>query len=174
MEPSATIRPATTADLDAINGIYNHEVLHGVATWDEAPWSAEARLAWFEERTRLGDPVLVAQLHTAGRAGGGVGFGYLSPYRARTGWRFTAEDTLYVAPQAQRQGIGAALLGALVEAARARGLHALVAVIEAGNVGSIALHARFGFVEAGRKREVGFKFSRWLDLVEMELLLPPS
>ena len=169
MEPAATIRPATAADLDAINAVYNHEVLHGTATWDETPWTVQARLDWFAERTRLGDPVLVAE-----REGRVVGFGYLSPYRARTGWRFTAEDTLYLAPSAQRQGVGAALLGALVEAARARGLHALVAVIEAGNAGSIALHARFGFVEAGRKREVGFKFSRWLDLVEMELLLPPS
>lgn len=169
MEPVAHIRPATAADLDAINGIYNHEVAHGVATWDETPWTPAARLAWFEERMALGDPVLVAE-----QAGRVVGFGYLSPYRARTGWRFTAEDTLYLAPEAQRQGIGTLVLGALVEAARERGLHALVAVIEAGNAGSIALHARFGFVEVGRKREVGFKFSRWLDLVEMELLLPPS
>lgn len=169
MEPAATIRPATAVDLDAISGIYNYEVLHGVATWDEQPWTPQARLDWFAERQRLGDPVLVAE-----RGGEVVGFGYLSPYRARTGWRFTAEDTLYLAPDAQRQGIGTTLLGALVEAARGRGLHALVAVIEAGNAGSIALHMRFGFVEVGRKREVGFKFSRWLDLVEMELLLSPS
>lgn len=174
MDAAATIRTAIAADLDAINGIYNHEVLHGVATWDEQPWGAEARLEWFREREELGDPVLVAQSQVSGRDVAVVGFGYLSPYRVRSGWRFTAEDTLYLAPEAQRQGIGTALLGALVEAARARGLHALVAVIEAGNVGSIALHARFGFVEVGRKREVGFKFSRWLDLVEMELLLPPS
>ena len=110
MEPAAVVRPATVADLDAINAVYNHEVLHGVATWDETPWTAAARLTWFEERTRLGDPVLVAE-----RAGSVVGFGYLSPYRARTGWRFTAEDTLYLAPEAQRQGVGTALLGALVE-----------------------------------------------------------
>lgn len=169
MKPAATVRPATAADLAAINGIYNHEVLHGVATWDEQPWTAQARLDWFTERQRLADPVLVAE-----RGGEVVGFGYLSPYRARTGWRFTAEDTLYLAPDAQRQGIGTTLLGALVEAAQARGLHALVAVIEAGNAGSIALHARFGFVEVGRKRQVGYKFSRWLDLVEMERLLPSS
>lgn len=169
MEPAATIRPATAADLDAINAVYNHEVLHGVATWDEQPWTAQARLAWFDERQRPGDPVLVAE-----RGGEVVGFGYLSPYRARTGWRFTAEDTLYLAPRAQRQGIGTVLLGALVQEARARGLHVLVAVIEAGNAGSIALHARFGFVEVGRKRQVGYKFNRWLDLVEMELLLPSS
>jgi phosphinothricin acetyltransferase len=100
-----------------------------------------------------------------------VGFGYLSPYRARTGWRFTHEDTLYIAPEAQRSGAGTAMLDALIHAARDRGLHALVAVIEAGNVGSIALHQRLGFTVVGTKREVGFKFERWLDLTEMQLLL---
>jgi len=164
--PSFLIRRATVADLEAINGIYNHEVLTGVATWDETPWTAEARLEWFEERVRLDDTVLVAE-----RGDAVVGFGYLSPYRSRSGWRFTAEDTLYITPEAQRSRIGSAILASLIEAASARDLHVLVAVIEAGNAGSIALHARFGFTEVGVKREVGFKFGRWLDLVEMQLRL---
>lgn len=166
-DTASVIRTATTVDLEAINAIYNHEVLTGVATWDETPWTPEARLAWFEERTRLDDTVLVAE-----RGGAVVGFGYLSPYRARTGWRFTAEDTLYITPEAQRCGLGTAILDRLIEAGRERDLHALIAVIEAGNVGSIALHARFGFTAVGVKREVGFKFGRWLDLVEMQLRLP--
>jgi L-amino acid N-acyltransferase YncA len=166
MEPRFLIREAQKADLDAINAIYNREVLEGVATWDEEPWSADARAAWFAERSRLGDAVLVAE-----RADVLAGFGYLSPYRARSGWRFTHEDTLYIAPEAQRSGAGAAILEALIRAARVRELHALIAVIEAGNVGSIALHERFGFGVVGTKREVGFKFGRWLDLVEMQLLL---
>jgi L-amino acid N-acyltransferase YncA len=160
------IRPARPSDLDAINAIYNHEVRTGVATWDEEPWSAAARAVWFAERTGRGDPVYVAE-----QAGEVVGFAYLAPYRARSGYRFTAEDTLYIAPQAQRQGIGLVLLADLIQAARARGMHALVAVIEAENLGSIALHRRFGFTEAARKHEVGFKFGRWLDVVEMELRL---
>lgn len=167
MDAGTVIRAARDADLEAINAIYNHEVLTGVATWDEEPWTSAARAAWFEERAARGDTVLVAE-----RAGRVVGFGYLAPYRARSGWRFTAEDTLYIAPDAQRSGVGTFILEALITAARDDGLHALVAVIEAGNLASIGLHARFGFVEVGRKREVGLKFGRWLDLVEMELLLP--
>ncbi len=166
MDSRFLIREASEADLEAINGIYNREVLQGVATWDEQPWSSEARADWFAERVRGGDAVLVAE-----RAGVVVGFGYLSPYRARTGWRFTHEDTLYIAPEAQRSGAGTAMLDALIHAARDRELHALVAVIEAGNVGSIALHQRFGFTVVGTKREVGFKFGRWLDLIELQLLL---
>lgn len=166
MDARFLIREAQPADLDAINAIYNREVVEGVATWDEQPWSADARAAWFAERTRLGDAVLVAE-----RGDAVVGFGYLAPYRARSGWRFTHEDTLYIAPEAQRSGAGTAVLDALIRAARARELHALIAVIEAGNVGSIALHERFGFNAVGTKREVGFKFERWLDLVEMQLLL---
>lgn len=168
MDERFLIREAQAGDLEAINAIYNREVLEGVATWDEQPWSAEARAAWFAERTRGGDAVLVAE-----RAGSVMGFGYLSPYRARSGWRFTHEDTLYIAPEAQRSGAGTAMLDALIRAARARELHSLIAVIEAGNVGSIALHQRFGFTVVGTKREVGFKFGRWLDLVEMAIVMAP-
>lgn len=160
------IRPATHADLEAINRIYNHEVRTGVATWDEQPWPATLREAWFADRDPATEPVLVAV-----RAGSVVGFGYLSQYRARSGYRFTREDTLYIDPAHQRHGVGRALLAALIAAAREAGMHTLVAVIEAENVASIELHAHAGFTVAGRKREAGFKFARWLDVVELQLLL---
>ena len=145
-----TIRPATAADLAAINRIYNDEVLHGTATWDEQPWSAEQRRAWLEDRD-ASTPVLVAE------AGGEVaGFGYLSQYRPKVGYRFTREDTVYVDPRFHRRGIGGELL---------------VALIEATNIASVALHERYRFELIGTEREVGFKFGRWLDSVYMELLL---
>ena len=160
-----TIRPATAADLAAINRIYNDEVLHGTATWDEQPWSAEQRRAWLEDRD-ASTPVLVAE------AGGEVaGFGYLSQYRPKVGYRFTREDTVYVDPRFHRRGIGGELLVALIEAARRSDVHALIAVIEATNIASVALHERYRFELIGTEREVGFKFGRWLDSVYMELLL---
>lgn len=166
MTAQLVIRAAATADLDAINRIYNAEIATGVATWDEEPWSAEVRATWFTERQAASDAVLVAV-----RADRVIGFAYLSPYRSKRGYRFTREDTLYVEPAEHRRGVGRALLGASIDAARAARRHALVAMIEASNAASIALHARLGFAEVGRKREVGFKFGRWLDLVEMQLLL---
>ena len=165
MNPPALLRPATRADREAINAIYNREVLEGVATWDEEPWTPEARLAWFEAR-EPSFPALVADVE-----GSVAGYAYLSLYRPRSGYRFTRENTLYIEPAHQGRGIGRLLLGALIEQARAGGIHSVIAVIEAQNAASIALHERFGYTIAGTKHEAGFKFGRWLDVVEMELLL---
>jgi phosphinothricin acetyltransferase len=167
MGPTATIRPATAADLPAINAIYNREVREGVATWDEAPWTTEDRARWFAEHTAdPTQPVLVTE-----RDGAVAGFACLSLLSSRTGYRFTREDTLYIEPAYHRRGLGIALLDALIAHARADGMHALVAKIEAGNAASLALHARCGFTHAGAQPELGFKFGRWLDLVTMQRLL---
>jgi phosphinothricin acetyltransferase len=101
-----------------------------------------------------------------------VGYAYAGPYRPRPAYRFTVEDSLYLAPQAQRRGIGTALLARLIETCTARGARQMVAVIgDAANAGSIAVHARAGFVEAGRLAQVGRKFDRWLDIVLMQRAL---
>jgi len=164
--PEVLIRPATEADLPAINAIYNREILEGVATWDTEPWPAEARLAWFHEHTDPGEVVLSAE------AGGEVvGFGYLARYRVRLGYRFTREDTVYVRPDFQRAGVGRRLLAALLDEARRSGMHAVIARIEAGNAGSIALHRSLGFEVLGEERETGRKFDRWLSLVQMQIVL---
>lgn len=166
MLPEVTIRPATTADLPAINAIYNREILEGVATWDLEPWPAEARRAWFYEHTHPGEVVLAAE------AGGEVvGFGYIERYRVRLGYQFTREDTVYVRPDFQRAGVGRRLLVALLDEARRTGMHAVVARIEAGNTGSIALHRSLGFEVLGEERETGRKFDRWLSLVQMQIVL---
>ncbi len=160
------IRTATEADLPAINAIYNREILEGVATWDMEPWTQEARLAWFHEHTAPAEVVLVAE------AGGEVvGFGYLARYRVRLGYRFTREDTLYIRPDFQRSGVGRSLLSALLDEARRAEMHVVVARIEAGNTGSIALHRSLGFEVVGEEHETGRKFDRWLSLVFMEVVL---
>ena len=161
----AEVRPATEADLEAINAIYNHEVLHGTATWDLELWSLAQRREWFAEHDDS-TPVVVAEV-----GGQVVGFAYLSWYRSKAGYRFTREDTLYVAPAYQGRSIGAQLLGRLIEEARRLTMRALIAVIDSGNGVSIALHARFGFVQTGHHPQIGRKFDRWLDSVTMVLLL---
>jgi L-amino acid N-acyltransferase YncA len=159
------LRPATRNDLPAINAIYNHEIEFGVATWDYDAWTIEAREAWFDARSPE-EPVLVVDLDDQV-----AGFGYLSWYRSKSGYRFTREDTLYIVPMYQRRGIGARLLGAIVEQAKSIGIHTLIAQIESSNEASIALHQNFGFEFLGLERQVGHKFDRWLDAQSMQLLL---
>lgn len=162
-----TIRPATHADLPGILEIYNDAVLHTTATYDYEPRTLEHRTQWFEERQRDKYPIFVA-IDDAGRV---VGWSALNPYHARMGYRFTSENSVYVAADARGKGNGKLLLAPLIEGAKARGLHAIIAVIDATNEASIRLHVAFGFEKVGYFREVGFKFERWLDVVYMEKLV---
>jgi L-amino acid N-acyltransferase len=166
------VRPALERDLEAIQRIYNHEILTGTATWDLAPWpDAQRREWWAEHAADPSIPVLVADVEGASGLEVG-GFAYLSIYRAKAGYRYTRETSVYVDPRFHRRGVGRALMEVQLASARALGLHALMAVIEAENVASLELHARLGFERVSHKRQVGRKFGRWLDSVEMELLLP--
>jgi phosphinothricin acetyltransferase len=165
-EQAPRIRAATTADLEAINRLYNREIAEGTATWDYEPWTVEARARWFADHDP-DEPVLVVEVD-----GAFAGFGYLSWYRTKAGYQYTREDTLYIDPAHQRLGLGALLLEALIDQARSRGIRAVIAQIEASNAASIALHERFGFVRVGTEREVGYKFGRWLDATAMQLHLP--
>ena len=164
----ANIRPAAIGDLPALQRIYNHEILHGTATWDIEPWTDAQRAAWLEEHAADRTlSVVVADLD-----GEVAGFAYFSIYRGKVGYRYTRETSVYVDDRFHRRGVGRALMRSQLETARVVGLHALMAVIEASNAASIELHATLGFERVSRKREVGRKFGRWLDSVEMELLLP--
>lgn len=156
----------TTADLDAVNAIYNHYVAHSTCTYQLEPDDAPARRAWFEAHGER-HPLIVAD-----DAGTVVGWGSLSPYNARGGYARTVEDSIYVDVARHRQGIGRLLLGTLVARAGALGHHAIIAGIDAAQTGSVALHGAFGFVEVGRMREVGFKHGRWLDVLYMQRALP--
>jgi phosphinothricin acetyltransferase len=162
----ATIRPATEGDLPAITAIYNAAVRDTTAIWNETLVDVENRRAWHAARRAQGYPVLVADL------GGTVAaYGSFGDFRAFDGYRHTVEHSVYVAAEARRQGIASALVTALVAEAGALGKHVMVAGIAADNEGSIALHARLGFIETGRMPEVGRKFGRWLDLVLMQKVL---
>lgn len=161
------IRPAAPADLPAILEIYNHEVLHSTCTADYEPRLLEDRKIWYCEHVDNDFPVLVAE--TA--EGVVAGWSSLSPYKERYAYRFTGEDSVYIAEQHRGRGLGKKLLAPLIESAREMGLHAMIGAITSDNEASIRLHAGFGFVEKGRLPEIMFKFDRWLDVVYMELML---
>src|SRR5687767_6172102 len=120
----------------------------------------EHRLAWYELHQKQDLPVLVAESEA-----GVIGWGSLSKYHDRIGYRFTVEDSVYIAEPHRGQGIGKALLAPLLAAARDRKLRAIIGAIDADNQASIRLHASFGFEKVGHLKKVGYKFDRWLDVV---------
>lgn len=156
------------ADLPVLLEIYNDIILHTTAVYDYEPHTPDMRMAWFKAKQDGGYPVFVAD--DEGRP---VGFSSFGPFRAWAAYQYTVESSIYVAAGQRGKGIGKALLPPLLDAARQKGLHVMVAGIDATNDVSLKLHAAAGFTEVARFREVGFKFGRWLDLVFMELLLAP-
>ncbi|MCL4504607.1 MAG: N-acetyltransferase family protein [Chloroflexi bacterium] len=161
------IRPATLADVPAILEIYNEAVLNTTASYDYEPSTYQARLAWFHEHVERSFPVYAAE----DDAGQVVGWSSLSEFRTRIGYRYTSENSLYVAPAQRGKGIGKKLMAPLVDAGRRLGFHSIIAVVDADNVASLQLHKSFGFERVGYLKQVGFKFGRWLDVVYLELLL---
>jgi L-amino acid N-acyltransferase len=161
------VRPARREDLPAILAIYNESVLTTTASYDYEPRSMEHRVAWFEDHTGAGLPVLVA----VDDSGEVLGWGSLSRFHDRKGFQFTVENSLYVRPTEQRRGIGGRLLSGLLVAARESKLKAVIAAIDAENLGSIQLHEKHGFEKVGHLRKVGYKFDRWLDVVYLEKLV---
>ena len=164
------IRPAAAADLERLRSIYNEAVLHTTASYDYEPRTAEAQLQWFAAKQAAGFPVFVAQ--DAG--GSAIAFASYGTFRAWAGYRFTVEHSVYVDEAFRRRGIASALLQALIAHAQGQSLHLMVAGIDAANAGSIELHRRLGFEDAGVLREAGFKFGRWLDLAFMTRRLGPA
>jgi phosphinothricin acetyltransferase len=161
------IRPAVTSDAEALAAIYGHNVLHGFGTFEEVPPSAsemdQRRLAVVEQ----GLPWLVAE-----DAGQVVGYAYAAPFRPRAAYRYTVEDSIYLAPEAVGRGLGRALLSAVLQACEAIGLRQVVAVIgDSQNAASVGLHRALGFEPAGVGRSVGFKHDRWIDIVWMQKAL---
>jgi phosphinothricin acetyltransferase len=164
------VRPATRTDLPEIAAIYNDAVLNTTASYDYEPRAWEQRVAWFDAHEEQRLPIFVAVDAEARLAG----WSSLSRYHDRVGYRFTVENSVYVAAPLRGQGVGTLLLPPLIESAQALGLRAIIAAIDAENTASIRLHARFGFVQVGHFKQVGFKFGRWLDVIYMEKLVTAS
>lgn len=160
------IRDAIPADLGALRDIYNDAVLNTTAIWNEVAIDLDNRRAWLELRAQQGFPVLVAE-----DAGEVVGYASYGPWRAFDGFRETVEHSVYVRADQRGKRVGPQLMQALIDRARAQGLHVMVAAIESGNAASIRLHERLGFATTGQMPQVGQKFGRWLDLTFMQLIL---
>jgi L-amino acid N-acyltransferase YncA len=161
------IRPCADADIPAITAIYGAAVVHGTASFElEPPTEDEMR----RRRTVLmkgGYPYFVAE-----RGGAILGYTYAGPYHTRPGYRSTIEDSIYVAPESQGQGVGRALLRELIQACEALDFRRMIAVIgDSASAGSIGLHRSCGFQHVGVLEAVGYKHGRWLDSVLMQRAL---
>jgi L-amino acid N-acyltransferase YncA len=160
----ATVKPCRPVDLPAVQAIYAHYVLTSTATFEEEPPDLDYWHRRFEEIGLLGLPFLVAMVD--GRV---IGYTFCSRWRPRPAYRFTGEDSVYVAPDAVGRGIGSVMLAALLDRCKEAGLRETVAVIATGsNDASLRLHRRFGFRGGGRLKRVGYKFDRWLDTILLQ------
>jgi phosphinothricin acetyltransferase len=161
-----SIRPADPVDIPAITAIYAHAVLHGTASWELDPPDEAEMLRRREAILAGGYPYLVAE-----HAGLVLGYAYAGAYRPRPAYRATVENSIYIAPDAQGLGVGAALLEALMAECSARGFRQMIAVIGDGtgaSIGSRRLHERAGFRLIGVAEKVGYKHGRWLDQMLMQ------
>jgi phosphinothricin acetyltransferase len=161
------VRAADDGDAPALAAIYGDAVLHGFGTFEEVPPSPAEMDARRRAVQDKGLPYLVAEAH--GRV---LGFAYAGPFRTRAAYRYTLEDSVYVAPDAKGRGVGRAALSAVIAACEALGVRQLMAVIgDSQNAGSIGLHAALGFERTGLGRAVGYKHGRWVDIVHMQKAL---
>ncbi len=160
------IRPYSFADIPAVTRIYDYYVRETVITFEtEEPDEAEMANR-FSAIVSKGHPLLIGEVD-----GKVIGYAYASTYRAREAYRFTCEDSIYLAPDAVGHGLGGKLLGRLIEDSSKAGLKQMLAVITAERANSIRLHEKHGFRMIGRYEALGFKFDRWLDIVHMQRAL---
>ena len=160
------IRPATDSDLDAILVIHNRAIRETTSIWTDVEVDRGDRERWLAARREAGHPVIIAEVD-----GELAGYAAYGPWREKTGYRHTVENSVYVADDFQRRGIARALMIELIRLAGERGIHVMIAAIEAGNTASIDLHSSLGFGAPVVIPEVGVKFDRWLDLALMRLQL---
>lgn len=163
MGHQSTIRPATLADLPAINAIYNFYVDTSAATFDLAHTTPDWRANWYAERTGRGLPVIVAD--AAGELAGWV---CLSPWSPKAAYARTVDESIYIADSFRRQGVGRALVSAVLAEARRLDFHVVMAGVTACQDASLGLHRSLGFVEAGRYAHMGYKLGAWHDVVWLQ------
>ena len=163
----SAIRPASPADIPAIAKIYAHAVEHGTASFEYKPPDETEMMRRFDALVAGKFPYVVAE-----QDGAILGYAYAGPYRTRAAYRWTVEDSIYIDPQAQRRGIGRALIERIIADSEAGGFRQMIAVIgDSAQTASIALHRAAGFQMVGTHENVGFKFGRWLDSVLMQRAL---
>lgn len=166
--PDLHLRAADASrDAGAMLAIFNHEIEHSTALYEEEPRTLETMTAWFASKAAGGWPVLVAE----DLQGTLLGFASYGPFRAYPSFRYTVEHSVYVSVAARRRGVARRLMRGLVQQAREESLHVMIGAIDAENHASLALHAALGFEPVGHLKQTGRKFGRWLDLVLVQRLL---
>jgi L-amino acid N-acyltransferase YncA len=160
------IRTAREHDLEAMLEIYNDVIVNTTAVYDYKPHTMEMRRQWFRTKQEQGFPVFVAEDNDRL-----VGFSSIGPFRAWAAYKYSVENSVYVAADQRGKGIGKKLIEPLIGAAEQLNMHTIIAGIDATNEASIQLHRSLGFTEVARFKQVGYKFGRWLDLTFMQLLL---
>jgi phosphinothricin acetyltransferase len=161
---SIHVRPVLPDDLGTITAIYGYHVLHGTASFEESPPDLAEITRRYQSLTSAGMPYFVAE-----RDGMVIGFAYAGPFRSRSAYRYTVEDSVYVDANHIGRTVGKALLYHVIERAAKLGFRRMVSVIgDSANIASIALHKSCGFAESGRLKNVGYKNETWLDIVLMQ------
>jgi L-amino acid N-acyltransferase YncA len=161
------LRDAMPDDMEAVARIYRHYVETTVFTFEEVPPTAEEMRGRLRTLRQSGLPWRVAEA-----AGAMIGYAYAAPFRARSAYRYTLENSVYIAHDQARRGVGVALMRDVIRLCTAAGYRQMMAVIgDSANQASIAFHARLGFRTIGHEEAVGFKFGRWVDVVQMQLAL---
>ncbi len=167
--PSVTVRNAHPEDLPQVQKIYAHHVLHGLASFEEAPPDLAEMTRRFEATQARALPYLAAVDSSTKEV---LGYAYAGPYRPRPAYRYAVENSVYVAPGLEGRGVGRALLEELILRCTGLGLRQMIAVIgDSGHLPSIAFHESLGFTRIGTLRAVGFKFGRWVDSVILQRAL---
>jgi L-amino acid N-acyltransferase YncA len=166
-DPAVLVRNATDGDMASVQAIYGHHVEHGLASFEEVPPSLDEMIARRDAVLSLHLPYLVAALDDRV-----LGYAYATRYRVRPAYRYTIEDSVYVADEGVGRGIGSALLGGLITRCERGPWRQMIAVIgDSGNAASIGLHRRHGFREVGTFTAAGWKLGRWVDSVLMQRAL---
>jgi L-amino acid N-acyltransferase len=163
------IEPAQVKDFPEILAIYNEVIRNSTAVYTEVEYDEERGRTWFQAKMASGYPFIVAR-----DAAGVAGFGAFGDFRPWQCYRNTVEHSVHVRADCRGQGHGRALLLNLIERAAKLNKHVMIGGIDADNAASIGLHRSLGFEDVGRFREVGFKFGRWLDLLFLQCILPPT
>jgi phosphinothricin acetyltransferase len=165
-QPRITIRKATGADLPQVLDIYNEVIVNTTAVYQYEPHTLEMRQAWFNAKQQEGFPVFVAE-----EGDTILGLSTIGTFRAWQAYKYSVENSIYVAASARGKGIGRLLMPPIIEAARQMDMHTIIAGIDASNDISLRLHQSFGFQEVAHFKQVGYKFGRWLDLKFLQLIL---
>jgi len=161
-----SVRNAREKDLPQLLEIYNDIIARTTAVFEYRPHNLDMRRSWYESKIKDGYPVFVAEENEKI-----LGFSSFGPFRAWPAYKYSVENSVYVASDQRGKGIGKLLIPPLIKAAMEKNMHVIVASIEATNKASLRLHQSFGFIEVAHFKEVGYKFGKWLDLKFLELML---